>query len=116
MKIPEKSKALLELGRSSLEAIGLAHKQHIGFVLSAVICSIRISYEVQAKLIMASSEAPKYSGGGNTKPYYQMTQRPVEIITINTDSQICICEVHSGTFAEPTRCIKCSGKLPPKEK
>ena len=85
MKIPEKSKALLELGRSSLEAISLAHKQHIGFVLSAVICSIRASYEMQAKLIMASPETPKYSGEGNTKPYYKMTQRPVEVITINKD-------------------------------
>tara|TARA_R110000751_G_scaffold63570_3_gene131047 strand:- start:463 stop:711 length:249 start_codon:yes stop_codon:yes gene_type:complete len=32
-------------------------------------------------------------------------------IMIRGNNRVCLCEVESGTFANPTVCIKCSGRL-----
>ena len=52
MNNKDKQKALLELGSKSLEAMAEAHRSNLGFVLGAVICTIRVSYETQARAII----------------------------------------------------------------
>lgn len=52
MNNKDKQKALLELGSKTLDAISKAHKDLEGLALGAILCSIRVSYEMQASAII----------------------------------------------------------------
>lgn len=52
MNDKDKQEALLELGSKTLDAIVKAHKDLEGLALGAVLCGIRVSYEIQARAII----------------------------------------------------------------
>jgi len=63
MNNKDKQKALLELGSKTLDSISKAHKDLEGIALGAVLCSIRVSYEMQARAIISHSGAPAIKHG-----------------------------------------------------
>jgi len=54
-----KQMALLELGNRSLDAQAKAFKELSGITLGAVLCSIRVGYELEARAIINHRGIPK---------------------------------------------------------
>lgn len=81
MNNKDKQRALIELGNASMCAMQKAIEENTGFVLGAILCSIKASYDLQASAII------NHTGLLSSDKHYQMTQRPTEIITIKRESK-----------------------------